>query len=117
MRVIRHFQLSILAVLFALALSSGIASAQSSGVQPFPSKPLTMYYPFTPGSATEGLFRGMAAEWSKSLGQPVVFENRPGAGGRLGLLAIVKMRGDGHYLTTINSSIGTLLPLVESTNF
>ena len=63
--------------------------------QPFPSKPIRVIVPFTPGSATDTMARPIADKLSSALGQPVIVENRPGAGGTIGIAALAKSPADG----------------------
>src|SRR5262245_17543857 len=66
--------------------------------QPFPARPLRIVVPWPPGGVTDVLTRAVAAQMSESLAQPVVVENRPGAGGTLGIAAVAKASADGYTL-------------------
>ncbi|MFZ9654758.1 MAG: Bug family tripartite tricarboxylate transporter substrate binding protein, partial [Limnohabitans sp.] len=59
------------------------AAALPSGAQNFPTKPVRFIVPFTAGSGTDIVARSVADVMSKSLGQPIVIENKPGAGGTI----------------------------------
>ena len=84
-------------ILFAL-LHAGIALAQ-----PFPSKPIRIIVPFTPGSATDTMARPIADRLGAALGQPVTVENRPGAGGTIGIGALAKSPPDGYTLAVVST--------------
>ena len=58
--------------------------------QDYPSRPLTMVVPFTPGAATDFLARLLGKELEERLGKPVVVENRPGAGTNIGSHSVAK---------------------------
>jgi tripartite-type tricarboxylate transporter receptor subunit TctC len=88
-----------LALLF-LALAAAPAAAQ-----PFPSKPLKIVATFEPGGASDILSRLLAPKLAETLGQPVVVENRPGAGGNTGTDYVAKSPPDGH--TLVMGYIGT----------
>lgn len=77
----------------ALAVSASAAQAQA-----FPSKPVTLVVPFAPGASADGIARIVARELTTVLGQPVVVDNKPGAGGALGLIAVAKSTADGHTI-------------------
>ncbi len=77
----------------ALALLAVAAQAQN-----FPSRPLTLVVPFAPGASADGIARIVGKELSAALGQPVVIDNKPGAGGALGLMAVAKSPADGHTI-------------------
>ena len=64
----------------------------------FPSKPVTMVVPFPAGGALDVVARALAEEMRKHLGQPVVVENRTGAGGTLGSGAVARAAPDGHTI-------------------
>lgn len=94
------------AALIAAALF-GPAAAQA----PFPSKPIRFMVPFTAGSGTDIIARTVGEAMSKSLGQPVVVENRPGAGGTIAAAQVAKGEADGHLLL-IHSSGHALNPAI-----
>jgi tripartite-type tricarboxylate transporter receptor subunit TctC len=72
--------------------------ALNAQAQPFPSKPLRIIVPWPPGGVTDVLTRAVAAQMGESLGQQVVVENRPGAGGTIGVGALAKAPADGYAL-------------------
>jgi len=74
----------------ALAAPLGPAAAGE-----WPDRPLTMVYPFTPGSAGDGIGRILAARLAELLGRPVLFENVGGAGGATGALRVARSEPDG----------------------
>ncbi len=87
------------AYLFAFALTAAcLAIAPSSWAQGFPSKPVTLVNPYPPGGATDITARAIAAEMTKSLGQPVVVENRAGAAGNIGAAVVASAAPDGHTI-------------------
>ena len=98
MKTKRSFQL-----LTASLLAAGAASM--AGAQTVPTRPISIIINSPAGSIMEGSLRSAGNEVSRLLGQPVVTENRPGANGRLGVMAIKTAVGDGHLLTVANDSI------------
>jgi tripartite-type tricarboxylate transporter receptor subunit TctC len=87
----------IAAAMLALApLASAIA-------QPFPAKPIRIIVPFTPGSATDTMARPIAEKLAAALGQQVLVENRPGAGGTIGIGALAKSPADGYTLAVVST--------------
>ena len=91
----------------ALALSSRPVSAQP---QPWPSRPLRLVVPFPAGGATDLLARSISQRLALQLGQPVVVDNRPGAGGTLGSSEVAKAAADGHTLLVATSSTHSIAP-------
>ena len=90
-----------LALLFPVAL--GLLPALSAHAQPYPSRPIRIIVPFTPGSATDTMARPIAERLSAALGQPVLVENRPGAGGTIGIGALAKSPPDGYTLAVVST--------------
>jgi tripartite-type tricarboxylate transporter receptor subunit TctC len=94
-----------LLVLVALAAAPALAAAQA-GPQPWPTRPLRLVAPYAAGGPIDISARLLAARLQESLGQPVVVENRPGAGGNIGVDLIAKGPADGYSL--VMSAIATL---------
>src|SRR5258707_9314427 len=80
------------ALLAALLAAPGFAQAQ------YPAKAVRVIVPFTPGSATDILGRVVGDQLTKSLGQPFVVDNKPGAGGIIGTEAAKNAAPDGYTL-------------------
>ena len=78
--------------------------------QAFPSKPLRFVVPFTPAGAVDIATRATAHEMSRILGQPVAVENKPGAGGNLGVLDVARSAPDGYSLVMSTSGIQAINP-------
>lgn len=72
----------------------------------FPSRPITLVVPFTPGGTTDILARIASSKLEAAFGQTVIVENKPGAGGTLGAAAVANAAPDGH--TLLLGHIGTL---------
>lgn len=87
-----------LALAALLTVFACAATAQS-----FPSKPIRIIVPFTPGSATDTMARPVAEKLAASLGQQVLVENRPGAGGSIGIAALSKSPADGYTLAVVST--------------
>jgi tripartite-type tricarboxylate transporter receptor subunit TctC len=86
-------------LVFALALACASAWGQS-----FPSRPVTLVVPFTPGTGIDILARAIGPKLSERWNQPVVVENKPGASGNIGTDHVAKSAPDGHTLmVTVNT--------------
>lgn len=98
-----------------LAVGSALAQATSTGSgQGYPSKPIKFLVPFTAGSGTDLIARSIADTMSKSMGQPIVIENKPGAGGTIAAGQVAKGEADG-YTVLVHSSGHALNPAIYST--
>jgi tripartite-type tricarboxylate transporter receptor subunit TctC len=82
----------------ALASLLIAVAAPLAGAQAFPDKPIHFIVPFTAGSGTDIVARTVAEPMSRALGQPIIIENRPGAGGTLGAAQVAKSSPDGYTL-------------------
>src|SRR5918911_631261 len=80
--------------------------------QPYPSRPVKVVVTFPPGGTPDIYGRVMAAELQKKWGQPVVVENRTGAGGTIGTDAVAKAAPDGYTLLFAADATITLAPAV-----
>lgn len=91
------------AVLTVLAISDN-ASAREESVASFPSKPIRLVVPFTPGGGTDITGRTIALKLTDAWGQTVVADNRAGANGVIGVDIVTKSAPDGYTLTMISCS-------------
>lgn len=82
----------------AAAALSLAAAANVAVAQPYPTKPIRLVVPYPPGGSADMLARNLATTMSQDLGQPVVVENRPGAGTALGTREVAAAPGDGYTL-------------------
>jgi tripartite-type tricarboxylate transporter receptor subunit TctC len=97
-------RIAALAAASTLTLCAGIAPAFAQ--KDYPSKPIMMVVTYPPGGPTDAMARTLAASLKNSLGQPVVVENRAGAGGNIGAEAVARAEPDGYTLM-----FGTSAPL------
>ncbi|WP_442968128.1 Bug family tripartite tricarboxylate transporter substrate binding protein [Pseudorhodoferax sp.] len=86
----------LLATLMSTALL--LAALPASQAQTFPDKPVVLVVPFPPGGPTDAMARTLAAEMKDRLGQPMIVENRAGAGGNIGADFVARAPADGQTL-------------------
>ena len=96
-----------IAILALVALFVGSAAAQS-----YPAKPIRLMVPFPPGGSTDIVARIVAQKLGAQLGQPLVIENRGGAGGTLGTAVVAKAPADGYNLVVGTTSTHVVAPSV-----
>ena len=87
------------------------ACALNAGAQTYPTKPVQVIISFTPGSATDIVGRIVTAKLAEFWGQPVINENRPGAGVAVGSAAVARAQPDG-YTLLINSNAHSVNPAI-----
>lgn len=94
-----------------LIVTTVALAATAAQAQTFPDKPIHIIVPFTAGSATDVVARSLAQAMSKNLGQPVIVDNKTGAGGTIGASQVAKSAPDGYTLLA-NSSAHTVNPSI-----
>src|SRR5262245_58597848 len=90
----------------AASMACWLAGVLPAGAQGFPSRPLKIIVPFPAGGTTDIVARLVAQRMSESMGQPVLVENRGGAGGSLGADAVAKSAPDGYTMLMHNITFG-----------
>ena len=96
-----------------VVLALGLLPASIGLAQSYPTKPVRIVVPFTAGSATDILARTVGQKLSELWGQPVVIDNRPGAGGTIGAAIVAKSPGDG-YTLLVHSAAHAYNPAIYS---
>lgn len=81
----------------------------------WPERPLTIVVPWAPGGSTDILARALGEQIARSVGQPVLVENRPGASGNVGTAAVARARPDGNTILFGSMSTHTMNPSMMST--
>ena len=102
------------ALVLGCALTTAVAQAQQAA---YPSRPLRLILPFPPGGSTDLLGRTLAERLGESLRQPVVPENRPGAGGNVGAEAAARSAPDGYTLVLCAPSLAISPSLYRKLNY
>ena len=106
------YRRSILLILAALGLAS-TASAQ----QDYPTRPIRVVVPFSPGGAVDGPMRAIAEQLGKRLKQQVIVENKPGAGATIGSESVAKAPADGYTLLLASQTNAISASLYGKLNF
>ena len=94
-------------IAIVLAGCAALAVSGAAGAQPYPSKPIRLLVPLAAGSTADIVSRFAALELGKALGQSVVVENKPGAGGTIAMAELARAAPDGY--TIAFASQGTLV--------
>jgi tripartite-type tricarboxylate transporter receptor subunit TctC len=91
-----------------------IVTTSAFGADTYPSRPIRVISPFPPGSASDTVSRVVLDQVSQILGQPMVIETKPGAGGIVGFSDVAKADPDGYTIVVSSTSMGTGLVLHRS---
>lgn len=103
---------------FLNAAAATAASTFPALAQAWPARPIKLVVPFPPGSSPDIIARLIADPLAQSLGQPIVIDNRPGAGGNVGTGAVAKAAPDGYtFLFTIQGPLVTAPLLSKTLNY
>lgn len=100
-----------LILMTVLALATAAAYAQSPA---FPSRALRLIVPIAPGGGMDTTARVFARQFHDALGQPVIVDNRPGAGGLIGMEAALKAPADGYTLVVASISTLVMIPATQA---
>lgn len=90
-----------------LLLAGGACGWIEAAAQDYPTRPVRIIVPFSPGGATDAVLRMVAPGMSRLLGQSVVVENRPGGAATIGMDVVAKSTPDGHTVGVANTSFAT----------
>lgn len=103
-------------LLMWVALGLGAAASPALAQAPYPNKPITLVVTYPPGGGADAMARLIAPKMGEALGQTIVIDNKPGAGGQIGATAVTKAAPDGYTLMldassfSVNPSLYPKLP-------
>ena len=106
----RTFCLKLTSTAIALLACTAISPALA---QSFPSKPIKLIVPYSPGGLPDTVARALSPHLSQALGQTVFVENKPGAGGSTAIAVIMQSPADGYALLVTDGPLLTISPLVN----
>lgn len=92
-------------MLKAILCAATLLLATSAGAQTWPSRPIQIVVPYAPGGVVDFIGRTLGQRLSQQLGQPVVMDNRPGAGGMIGVEYTSRAPADGHSVVVMDPAI------------
>lgn len=103
--------------LFFFALLPAFVSICAHAADSYPAKPIRMVVPLAAGGPADAVARVVASDLSKTLGQPVVIENRPGAGGTTGVTSVARADADGYSLLVVGPGPIVISPYIAETRY
>ena len=101
----------------AVASVATAAAFPALAASDYPSRPITWVVPFPPAGAMDIIARTLGEEMSKSLGQSIVIENRPGAGGNIGVQRVAREKPDGYTLMIVANGMAVNPALYKQLNY
>lgn len=101
-------------IVLLIAAAAILPAAQA---QTFPAKPMRLVLPFPPGGPTDLLGRALAQKMGEQMGQTMVADNRPGAGGNLGIEVAAKSPPDGHTMVLVSSVLAIAPSMYAKLNY
>lgn len=101
----------VIAALAVLALTGALEKARPAD---YPTRPITLVVPFPPGGSTTVMARNVADKLSTTLGQPIVVENRGGAGGTIGTRFVAKAPADGYTILLSYTATMAIAPAMNA---
>ena len=101
----------------AVAVLLTVAAAAPLSAQTYPSKPIRLILPFQPGGTTDIIGRIIGQKYAERFGQPVVPENRPGAGSNLGIELAAKAKPDGYTMVLTSPALTVSPGLYKKLNY
>jgi tripartite-type tricarboxylate transporter receptor subunit TctC len=106
------------ALLAGLGMFAAWGTVSGAAAQSFPERPITLIVPFAPGGSASITARSVADKMSETLGQPIVIDNRGGAGGTLATRAAARMAPDGYSILVVSSAtVGTSPSLFQNLGY
>lgn len=99
-----------------LASLTALAALPVMAAQNYPSRPITLVVPYTPGGSSDVLARTLAEALRKDLGQTVIVENKPGAGTAIGSDYVARAQPDGYTVLFAGSGL-SIVPAISKTNY
>lgn len=111
-----HTRRAMVAASLVISLST-LAAPYATAQEKFPSKPIRIVVPYAAGGSTDQLARAIQQPMSEFLKQPVIVDNRVGAGGAIGTELVVKSPADGYTLVFGNSGPNAVLPVLRKTPY
>jgi tripartite-type tricarboxylate transporter receptor subunit TctC len=104
-------------LLLGTATSFAVFASRTAGAQDYPTAPIRVVVPFAPGGGVDTMARQVGQRMAELIGQPVVIDHRPGAGGNIGAAAVAKAPPDGYTLLLTVSGLAASRSLYKSLSF